>query len=173
MQYAAVYEVDQSYVVNTECYELEAFSGSVSVPDKERFRASVMALQSELAQLPQLECPLKHHFAPGAYAREIMLPKGSLVIGKIHKHAHINVVSKGLVSVMTEFGRMDIEAPSTFVSQVGTKRAVYAHEDTVWTTVHVSNETDLEKLEDEIIAKTYDEVPSLECMTKFLDEVKA
>jgi hypothetical protein len=133
-----------------------------------QFRASILAVQDELAKLPQLDCPLKHHFAPGAYAREILLPKGSLVIGKIHKHAHINVVSKGRVSVMTEFGRMDIEAPCTFVSQVGTKRAVYAHEDTVWTTVHVTSETDLSKLEDEIIAKTYEDIPSLDVMTEAL-----
>jgi hypothetical protein len=138
-----------------------------------QFRASILEVQQELAKLPQLDCPLKHHFAPGAYAREILLPKGSLVIGKIHKHAHINVVSKGRVSVMTEFGRMDIEAPCTFVSQVGTKRAVYAHEDTVWTTVHVTTETDLEKLEDEIIAKTYDDVPSLEFINKSLKMLEA
>lgn len=137
-----------------------------------QFRASILEVQQELAKLPQLDCPLRHHFAPGAYAREILLPKGSLVIGKIHKHAHINVVSQGRVSVMTEFGRMDIEAPCTFVSQVGTKRAVYAHEDTVWTTVHVTTETDLEKLEDEIIAKTYDDV-SLEFITESLKMLEA
>lgn len=168
MNYAASYAVDHASLVNDDCYELAEFKGSVCVPDRAAFRRSVMALQGELAQMEQLDCPLKHHFAPGAYAREILLPKGSLVIGKIHKHAHINVVSKGRVSVMTEFGRMDIEAPATFVSQVGTKRAVYAHEDTVWTTVHVTGETDLKKLEDEIIAKTYDDVPSLEFVTESL-----
>ena len=136
--------------------------------DRHAFREKVMVVQQELAKLLQLDCPLKHHFAPGQYAREILLPKGSLVIGKIHKHAHINVVSKGRVSVMTEYGRMDIEAPCTFVSQVGTKRAVYAHEDTIWTTVHVTDETDLLKIEDEIIAKTYDEVPSLEFVQEAL-----
>ena len=30
-------------------------------------------------------------------------------------------------------------------------------EDTVWITVHVTNETDLEKIEDYVIAKTYDD----------------
>jgi hypothetical protein len=145
---------------------------SLRVPAAQ-FRNSILEVQEALAKLPQLDCPLKHHFAPGAYAREILLPKGSLVIGKIHKHAHINVVSKGRVSVMTEFGRMDIEAPCTFVSKVGTKRAVYAHEDTVWTTVHVTSETDLEKLEDEIIAKTYDDVPSIEFINESLKMLEA
>jgi hypothetical protein len=140
----------------------------ISVP---RFRQSILAVERELSQLPQLECPLKHHFAPGAYAREILLPAGSLVIGKIHRHAHINVISQGRVSVMTETGRKDLCAPCTFVSEVGTKRAVYAHEDTVWTTVHVTNETDPEKLEDAIIVKTYDELEMLELSRTLLAEV--
>lgn len=154
----------------------ELVSVTVSPPvfvDRHAFRDKVLAVQDELAKLPQLDCPLKHHFAPGQYAREILLPKGSLVIGKIHKHAHINVVSKGRVSVITEFGRQDIEAPCTFVSKVGTKRAVYAHEDTVWTTVHVTSETDLAKIEDEIIAKTYDDVPSLEFIQESLKLLEA
>ena len=47
------------------------------------------------------------------------------------------------------------------VSSAGTKRAVYAHEDTVWTTIHANstNETDLDNLEDFIIAKNYEEFP--------------
>jgi hypothetical protein len=143
------------------------------VPDQQKFRHQVMVVQEELAKLPQLDCPLNHHFAPGAYAREILLPAGSLVIGKIHKHSHINVISKGRVSVMTEHGRVDMQAPHTFVSQVGTKRVVYAHEDTVWTTVHVTEETELEKLEDEIIAKTYDELEMLEYSKKLLSEVNS
>jgi hypothetical protein len=32
------------------------------------------------------------------------------------------------------------------------------HEDTIWTTVHATDETDLEKLEEEIIAKTFEEL---------------
>lgn len=51
---------------------------------------------------------------------------------------------------------MDIEAPYTFVSEPGTKRAVLALEDTLWTTVHVTDETDLEKIEEYVIAPTYE-----------------
>lgn len=103
--------------------------------------------------------PLQHTFAPGAYGRTILLPKGAVVVGKIHKHAHLNIVSKGRVSVVTEFGRMDIIGPHVFTSQPGTKRALVVHEECIWTTVHLTDETDLSKIEDEIIAKTYDELP--------------
>lgn len=122
-------------------------------------RDHILQFESMLRQFEQMYLPLTHTFAPGAYGRTIILPKGCMVVGKIHKHAHLNIVSKGRVSVVTEFGRMDIEGPHVFTSQPGTKRALYVHEECVWTTVHLTNETDLEKIEDEIISKTYEELP--------------
>lgn len=105
----------------------------------------------------------RHHFAPGQYAREIELPAGKVVIGKIHKHAHVNVISKGKVLVFTEGeGVLELKAPITFISSPGTKRVVYALWDTVWTTVHVTDKTDLAEVEDEIIASSYDDLPMLE-----------
>lgn len=108
-------------------------------------------------------CPLKHVFAPGGtckhvYAREIFIPAGMVVVGKIHKHAHLNMLMKGRVSVFTEKGREDFVGPLTMVSQAGTKRAVYAHEDTVWVTVHLTQSTDLAEIEEEIIAKDFEEL---------------
>ena len=73
----------------------------------------------------------------------------------------MNVISKGRVTVYTEDGCRDLEAPITFISEVGTKRAVLAHEETVWTTVHVTSETDLDKIEEHVIAKSYDELALL------------
>lgn len=105
------------------------------------------------ADLPEIEFPLVHHFAPSTYGREIFFPADSLVIGKTHRHAHLNIISKGRVTVATEHGIAVLEAPCSFVSEVGTKRAIHAHEDTVWTCIHAnpSNTTDLELIESEII----------------------
>lgn len=119
-------------------------------------RERILQLEASMRELPQGEFPLRHHFAPGSYAREIFLPAGSIVVGKIHKHAHVNVVSMGRCSVYTEDGLVDIEAPDTFISKPGTKRVVLAHTDTVWTTVHATEETDLTRIEAEVIAPSYD-----------------
>src|SRR5690242_10773992 len=124
------------------------------------------------------ELTLTHYFAPidpnygcCTYARQIFLPKGSAVIGKIHRHAHLNFLMKGKVSVNTEFGVKYLEAPCTFVSEPGLKRAVYAETDAVWVTVHLTRYADedhLAEIEEEIIAPTYqdlgliDSVESLE-----------
>jgi len=123
-------------------------------------RNKIMNLQSCLevmAETNPVDCPLTHHFAPGLYAREILLPKDSLVVGKIHKHAHVNNVSKGSVIVYTEFGMEEYHAPCQFISKAGTKRAVLALEDTVWTTYHPTSEIDLEIIEEQVIAKSFDD----------------
>lgn len=121
-------------------------------------RAKLYGLQEQVATLPEVECPLQHVFAPGAYARTIFIPAGTVIVGKIHKHAHLNILSQGSASVMTENGGNErFTGPMTMVSSAGTKRAVFAHTDVVWTTIHLTNETDLEKIEEHVIAKTYED----------------
>jgi len=116
---------------------------------------------------PQVEIEPTHYFADGIYAREIVIPAGTLLTGKIHRTRHLNIVSKGKIAVVTEDGQKIIEAPCTFVAEAGTKRVGFALEDTVWTTIHASQETDLEKLETELIAPSFE---ALEADTKPLIE---
>lgn len=130
--------------------------GALQVTDSAR--AKIYALQASMGDLPEVECPLSHVFAPGAYARTIFIPAGTTVVGKIHKHKHLNILSKGSVSVITEGGGLEhLAGPIVMVSDAGTKRALFAHTDLVWTTVHLTSETDLGMIEDEVIAKTYAE----------------
>lgn len=126
-------------------------------------RAKIMEVQSAIIggglDVGPDSCPVSHHFAPGAYGREMRLPAGMVVVGKIHRHAHINVISQGRVRVFTEGeGLLELAAPLTFVSSPGTKRVVYVLEDTVWTTVHVTESTDLTDIEREVISPDYSEV---------------
>jgi hypothetical protein len=110
------------------------------------------AIEAEMRKHPQLDISPCHHFAKGVYAREILIPAGTLLTGKIHKTEHLNIVSKGEIAVWTETeGVRRVKAPFTFVAQPGTRRLGYALEDTVWTTIHGTDETDLVKLEDTLI----------------------
>ena len=120
-------------------------------------REGILNFQHFLAQFPQGDYPLKHHFAEGQYGREILIAANNLVVGKIHKHSHLNIISQGECTVVTEFGSYRIKAPYTFVSLPGTKRALFTHSETIWTTVHVTDKTDLQEIEDEIIAPTFDD----------------
>ena len=128
----------------------------------EEIRRKIFRLQDVLTnhkdKFDDVECPVTHHFAPGLYAREMFIPQDALVVGKIHKHAHVNTISQGRVLVTTEHdGVEEFTAPYTFVSKPGTKRAVLALEDTIWTTYHPTEEQDLEKIENHVIAPTYDD----------------
>jgi hypothetical protein len=121
-------------------------------------RAQLYALQAAIGDLPPVDFPLQHVFAPGVYARTIFIPAGSVLVGKIHKHKHVNILSQGEVTVVTEAGGTEkLVGPLTMVSEPGTKRAVFAHTDTTWTTIHLTDSTDLAVIEDEVIAKTYQE----------------
>lgn len=124
---------------------------------KETFRDMVFKAQNIMLDDVDnhVDPPVEHYFAPGMYGRQMCIDKGVTIIGKIHKHAHINIISKGVIDVITEFGAVRYEAPITFVSEPLTKRCVRAVEDTIWTTIHATNETDLEKIEDEVIMTDY------------------
>ena len=128
--------------------DLTSSSSLPEIPWKEK----IAYLVQEMASFPQVECPLKHYFPPHAYVREIFMPAGSIVIGKIHKTEHINIIQKGKVTLVKEDGtRETLEGPLTFVSKAGVQKALYIHEDTVWSTVHVTENRDLESLEAELI----------------------
>ena len=131
--------------------------------DSLSIREKILTIEDRMREHPEVMigdcCPLKHTFVDGAYVREITMPKGMLLTSKIHKICHPYFILKGDVSVLTEEGVKRIKAPYSGVTQPGTKRVLYMHEETVWTTIHVTKETDLKKIEEEIIAKSYDELP--------------
>jgi hypothetical protein len=159
--------------------------------EKVKFRQDILTVQNGLNKMIEdgvvestlEDCIVKHYFAPKdekygccTYAREMLIPKGTLIIGKIHKHEHLNIISKGKVVVYTEFGEKHLEAPITFVSEIGLKRSVYAIEDTLWTTIHLTQfvgEENLDKIEEEVIAPDYEQmglIASVDKLSKIKNE---
>lgn len=112
-------------------------------------------LEIALKKMPTGVAPVDHVFADGVYARCMNIPKGTMLTGKIHKTQHINIIAKGKITVVTEKGRRTITAPCIFVAEPNTKRAGYAHEDTVWINIHPTKETDLAKIEEAVIAEDF------------------
>lgn len=111
----------------------------------------VYALQKEMMSLPQVELPTQHFFADGMYCRYLPRPKDTLIVGKVHKKEHFYMVVQGSVLVTTDEGVQEIKAPKVIVSKPGTKRAVLALEDSVCLTVHRTDNTDLNEIEEELI----------------------
>jgi len=117
---------------------------------------------SEYPQGDRPDCPLVHSFGGGMYVREIFIPAGMLLTGKIHRHEHPNFLMEGTVSMITEDGGAQImEAPQSMLSPAGCKRALFTHTPTWWITVHLNPNGHTEfndTFEDEIVAQDYKEI---------------
>jgi hypothetical protein len=138
-------------------------------------RQQLYALQEATGALPEVDCPLQHQFAPGVYMRTIFIPAGTVIVGKIHKHSHANVLSQGVVSVMTEDGGLEqLKGPLSMVSPAGCKRAVYAHTDVVWTTIHCmpTDTQDLEEIERHVIAKDFEEYEQFRLQEETMKQIE-
>lgn len=131
----------------------------------------VDVLQGVMEKLPQVDLPLVHRFTPGLYSREIFMPKGTLVISKIHKTEHQFIVSRGAVTVWDEKdGITHIQAPFAGVTTPGTRRVLYINEDCVWTTFHPTTETNVEQLEAMLVDTRKIDLPMDSAMVKAITE---
>lgn len=111
---------------------------------------------------------LTHHFTQrdpkygcGMYARELFIPKGAMIVGKIHKRPHLNIVLTGKISVLSEKGKHYFEAPCILPCTPGDKRIGYAEEDTTWLTIHITEhlgESELDAVEADVTANSYEEL---------------
>ena len=113
-----------------------------------------------LVEVPQ---QLRHVFTPGLYARELSLPRGTIVVTKIHNTEHPFVVSKGVVRVFIEgVGWETITAPYLGVTKPLTRRVALIVEDCVWTTFHPTDKTTPEAVESDVIIPRHKEA-ALSC----------
>jgi hypothetical protein len=122
-------------------------------------RQRVEHLESLLQDYPTVDCPVEHRFSPGIYMREMLIPAGVCATGAVHKGEHITIVV-GHCWLTTEQGMQEFKGYASFVTAPGMKRAVYAQENTMITTVHAnpSDERDLDKLIPMLVEARADEL---------------
>lgn len=118
--------------------------GSAIVGD---LRSKVFELERTQLAMPQVDIKVTHRTGPGFIERTIEIPAGTSLTGAIQKFGNINHVTKGAMNVLTANGVMeDIRAPWCEITPAGTKRVGFAYEDTVWTTVFITDLTDPEQV---------------------------
>lgn len=94
----------------------------------------------------------EHGFGPGFYARTVFIPAGTTLVGKIHATEHIFMITQGDITLYAPDGtERRVTAPFQMVCPAGIQRAGFAHADTVCTNIHITTETDLDKLEAALI----------------------
>jgi hypothetical protein len=101
---------------------------------KTETRQKLHALEAVMKQMPQSVIPVRHVFSGEIYAREIFIPAGTFLTGRMYLIDHIDMMVLGDMTVSGDEGTKRISGFNVFPSVAGKKRAGYAHSDTVWIT---------------------------------------
>jgi len=121
------------------------------------FKAA-MASAIDSGEIEQVVPPLEHYHTAKQYGRRIFVKAGTGILTKVHKSEHFTVALKGHCTVVDEHGdTTEVIAPAVFITKPGTRRAVYAHDDVEWLTVHAIEEQDLDKIEAALVCSSQEE----------------
>jgi hypothetical protein len=132
---------------------------SVCSENKAVRRSAISALEMAMLQHDQVEIPVNHRFSGDIYAREITIPKGTLLTGRIHKFDHFDIMLSGDVTVSTDTGETKrLTGLNIMEGKAGKKRAGYAHEDTHWITFHSAEERDPEEMYEFLTCGSFEEL---------------
>lgn len=131
--------------------------------------AAIKSLPDSIGEVEAFETLNDHVFAPSVYARVMTLPAGMTVVGKIHKYAHICLITHGTVKIVSEFDSGVYSAPRIWISEPGVKRTLHALSDFQMVNIlpNPSNTQDLDEIEAAVIAKSYGD------LNKFLKDDEA
>lgn len=117
-------------------------------------RALAYEFESKLRAMPPVEMPVTEYFSHGVYARELFIPAGTALTGKVHKFDNLNILLEGEIAVLTADGTVKRLGPGFVeVAPPGMKRVAVAVTDTRWMTVHGTHERDTAKIEAEFVAQ--------------------
>ena len=102
------------------------------------------------------EIPITHKFADQLYIRQMDMKAGQIVVGAIHNHLHVWFLMTGRVLINNNGNKIEHIAPCYTVSKPGSRRVIYAVEDSIFINVHKnpSNTKDIKELEKEIVSMT-------------------
>lgn len=116
--------------------------------------SDIESAERELLSLPQVDCPVVHHFGPGICIREVFMPAGAIAIGHRQKFDQLNIMIRGKVLIAKDDGTTQIlTAPMIFTGKAGRKIG-YVMEDMVWQNVYATDLKDASAVEDFFIEKS-------------------
>ena len=114
---------------------------------------SICNLEAEMLQIEQINIDTDHEFCNGLYCRTISIPADAVIVGAQHKHESFFIVRSRAIVIVGPSGPETYSAGHVGVSPAGIKRAIYAIDDSVFTTMHANpeNETDLTKIWEKLV----------------------
>jgi len=114
-------------------------------------------IEETMLNLPQVEIPVTHYFTDsGIYAREIIIPAGTLAIGHSHNQDFMEVFMEGTIVVPSDSGPIEIKAPYVNKGLPHVRKLGLTLTDCKWVTFHQVPEgyNTVEAMEELIIEKS-------------------
>jgi quercetin dioxygenase-like cupin family protein len=108
----------------------------------------ISRMSAELDGLLQVE----HYFCDGLYAKRMRIKAGYTVGKHVHDFTHMSALKSGRVIVTVDGAPAEYAAPAWVEIQAGREHTIHALEDAVWFCTHLTDETDPEHIDEELIA---------------------
>ena len=118
---------------------------------------AILALEVAMRAMPQIESEPNHYHINGVYVRELFIPAGTLLTGKIHNHESIGILAQGRLRITNGTDSIIVEAPYVTVDKPGVKRLGYAETDCTFLCVHRTDCKTIEEMEEELVSETFEE----------------
>jgi quercetin dioxygenase-like cupin family protein len=97
---------------------------------------------------------ITHHFSEGLYAKQMFLPKDSLVCQHQHTYDHLSILAQGKVKVLFDEDKVEeYTAPACINIVKNLNHVIVALEDSTWFCIHQTEETDVNKV-DQVLIKS-------------------
>lgn len=110
---------------------------------------AVRRMEDMLLQMPQIDLHTEQLVHGGMAARTIFIPAGTVLTGALTNIDNL-CVAFGDITVTTDDGPKRLTGFNVIPAMAGAKRAGVAHSDTWWVTIHRTDLTDLEAIEEEM-----------------------
>jgi hypothetical protein len=118
----------------TECQVNELLAGAMV--------EQIEAMEELMLEQEQVSIPAISNNINGMYTRQIMIPRDTVLTGRVHLFDYVDIMLSGDITVSTPEGTHRYTGFNVFHGKAGRKRAGYAHEDTHWITVHNTEVSD-------------------------------
>lgn len=130
---------------------------------KELVLTSTEELIGHILTLPQADTQLEHLFIDGMYARTLHVPADCLLVGKVHKKACFNILSKGSMIVKAENGEegIRIDAPWIGISYAGSQKTGYTLTECTFINVFKTEADSVDEAEEDIAESLYEKLEGI------------
>lgn len=126
---------------------VDVFAGMPSI-------ASVRQLEDVLRDFPPVDLGTRNLVHGGMCARTGMIPAGAMLTGALTNIDNV-CVCFGDITVTTDDGPKHLVGFHVLPAKAGAKRAGLANADTWWTTIHRTDLTDIEAIENEMTNESH------------------